>query len=165
MLENSTEVTKEGSIALDGDAFDLQFTFNGSAKGLYDSNEKPFAEVQILNEDESSVVKIHIDYSIHTIYVNRGNSGWEVDTFVNYAGDTFKPPSDGIVEFRALLDRSLLEIFAQDGLYYAANVFYMQNANGEEDTPAKIKYTTSESVNATQVSVQALNSVWNVPEC
>lgn len=165
VLTNTTDTTKEGSIALSGDASDLHFTFNGSAKGLYDDKEKPYAEVQILNEDESSVVKIHIDYAIHTIYVNRGQSGWGVDTFVNYAGETFRPPSDGIVSFRAVLDRSLLEIFAQDGLHYASNVFYMRDRNGEADVPAKIRYVTSESVNVTQVSVQSLNSVWNVPDC
>lgn len=75
------------------------------------------------------------------------------------------PPTDGKFKLRFILDRTTLEIYAQDGLYYASNIFFMADKDGNPDLPARLTYSATDSVNATSVDVQALNSIYNLPIC
>ncbi|ORY82682.1 glycosyl hydrolase [Protomyces lactucae-debilis] len=141
---------------LKGDgAFDMTFTSSGPGGFL----------VEIFSDDIAGYESIRFGYADSTAWVDRSNcqKHWYNQFFTDKMSVQAVPAPDPSVpgtKIRAVLDRSVLELFVNDGLHNAVVLFYMS----ENRIPGRVRFVADGNVTVT-ATADALTGGWNCTSC
>jgi len=140
-------------ISLQGNAsFEFRTTLVRRSEG---DEKQPRIIIDILNAAAEKVT-IGYDWSTARIFVNRGEAlGFNDPSFLPYFEATCAD-AENALQLHVLVDRSILEVFANDGLHVCTAIFFMQNGS-----PAEISWRTERgSVMAESLQAYTLKSTW-----
>ena len=162
-LENLRDETLfEGSALLGSDPLcislhgNASFEFNTTLVVRSNLDGKPSRLViDILNTAREKVT-IGYDWSASRIFVDRsGALGFSDPLFTPYFETTCVGAEEAL-KLHVLVDQSMLEIFANDGLEVCTSVFYMKHGS-----PTEISWRVEEgTVDATDLRVFTIKSIW-----
>ncbi len=162
-LTSTVEKRDSVIVPLKGDgAFDFNVTVS-SQNATVATNATLL--IEFVSDDVYGYESLRIGYNDAKIYIDRGNAQKDyynpffTDKVSDYAEplDLDKP---GVV-LRGVLDRSILELFVNNGQSCAVQEFFMSQGR----KPGYMVVTVAEGMRADSISVAALESVWNCGSC
>ena len=162
-LENQRDKTLyEGSRLLGSDPLSISLQGNASfefkatlvAKSDGNGAQSRFA-IDLLNSSGEKVT-IGYDWPTARVFVDRGQTlGFSNPLFSPCFEATCAELGDSL-ELQVLVDRSMLEVFVNDGVHVCTSVFYMQ-----ADSPAEMVWRAKNgTVDVTDLRAYTLRSVW-----
>ena len=126
--------------------FELETTVSADAKQQLNID---------LRNSEGEKVTVGYDWDKRQLYVNRGDTRGFEDPFFTSDGSSFLPLPDGKLKLHVLVDRSIIEVFVNDGERVATMVYFMQKPPSELRVSAEKGAVTVENL-----KVQSLRSIW-----
>ncbi|KDN52224.1 glycoside hydrolase family 32 protein [Tilletiaria anomala UBC 951] len=146
-------------------AFDINVTFTTA-----NATSNSFGTLSIASE--SGAQSIHVGVLMGQpaqVFIDRRNASssfadstpFFVDRFSTIVMPTYADPanmsSDASITLRAIVDKSVLELYAQDGVAVGTTSFFF---DGGAD-PASVEVLSGENVSASKFTVTALKSTWD----
>jgi levanase len=117
-----------------------------------DAQQKLNIDVRNSNGEK---LRIGYDWCAQQLYVNRGGTrGFENPFFTNDFS-TFITPTSGQIKLHALVDRSVLELYVDDGERVATTVFFM----GQPASELRLSADNG-TVNVQNLTAYSLKSIW-----
>lgn len=169
-----TESERGGNqtVALDGNgAFDIQANFSLPASSLTSTN--PRAEIRIATANEGEYLNVGILFADPiTVYIDRRFAGRQWSDSDPLITDRFSqqlPPlrrtpndvgSDLLVNVHMIVDRTLTEVFVQNGVA-SATVLHYWNDDGRPSTMSVV--LGNDQIKLDSLKVDSINSTW--PSC
>jgi fructan beta-fructosidase len=98
---------------------------------------------------------IGYDWGAQQMYVNRGDTGGFVNPFFTNDVSTFIAPTSGQIKLHALLDRSVLELYVNDGERVSTTVYFMEKPATELRLSA-----VNGTVTVQNLSAFSMKSIW-----
>jgi len=98
---------------------------------------------------------IGYDWGAQQLYVDRGATRGFANPFFTNDFSTFIAPTSGQIKLHALVDRSILELYVNDGQRVATTVFYMEQPASELRLSAE-----NGTVSIQNLSAYSMKSIW-----
>lgn len=148
MTSDSVDFPTDGAVDL---TVEVSLNSNDS-----DSSSKSASRITVESEDGQNSIEIGVQFSDHIAYINRANSGWSNAVFGSVAATSITIPDDQRVKLRAIIDRSQVEVFIEDGIHLGSMVFFFEDGR----VPARLRYSNDQGVQTEKFRLDALKSIW-----
>lgn len=140
------------------------FDFNVTASSTSSSQNTSTLQIKIASGDAYGYESITIGYANAMLWIDRGNSqkSWYNPFFTDKLSTYVEPLSSSRpgVSLRGVIDRSVLELFVNDGIQSAVVLFFMSDGR----RPGVMTVSVAEGMEA-DVSVASLQGIWDCGDC
>ncbi|TFK87030.1 glycoside hydrolase family 32 protein [Polyporus arcularius HHB13444] len=146
-ISNASILTESGAVHL-----------NVAVSGLLGSIPATSSlEIVLSTSDSQESLSCGYSFSDNTFFLDRGNTrGFQDPTFTSNFSTSVFPREDGTWTMSAVVDRSIIEVFLNEGVASATSVFFAT----QPLTSISISTAGLPSGATTKVELRALESVW-----
>jgi sucrose-6-phosphate hydrolase SacC (GH32 family) len=155
LFNGSFEVTSGGPISLNfghGGSFEFETTLQATPTP---GEQQQRVGIELANYHGEKVV-VGYDWSQQYVYIDRGGANGFNNPFFTDKVSVYTANPDNSVKLHVLVDRSVLEVFVDDGKQVGTSEFFMK-----EGPPTQLRYRAENgTVSVSKLEAYALKSIW-----